>query len=61
MLRFPLAALVIFLAADCLPGQTAAKSVLLKPARVFDGASREAHAGWVVLIHGDRIESAGPA
>jgi imidazolonepropionase-like amidohydrolase len=61
MLRFPLAALVIFLAADSLPGQTAVKSVLLKPARVFDGVSREAHAGWAVLIRGDKIESAGPA
>src|SRR5438309_8548143 len=60
MLRFPLTALVIFLAVERLPGQTA-KSVLLKPARVFDGVSREAHAGWAVLIRGDKIESAGPA
>ena len=60
MLRFPLTALVIFLAVERLPGQTA-KSVLLKPARVFDSVSREAHAGWAVLIRGDKIESAGPA
>ena len=60
MLRFSLTALVIFLAVERLPGQTA-KSVLLKPARVFDGVSREAHAGWAVLIRGDKIESAGPA
>ena len=35
--------------------------VLLKPARVFDGTSTEAHAGWVVLVRGQRIEAAGPA
>lgn len=32
---------------------------LLRPARVFDGAS--AHEGWVVLVRGERIEAAGPA
>jgi imidazolonepropionase-like amidohydrolase len=37
------------------------RAVLLKPARVFDGAAREPHAGWVVLVRGERIESAGPA
>jgi mono/diheme cytochrome c family protein len=37
-----------------------AKTVyLLKPARVFDGV--ELHAGWVVLVNGDRIERVGPA
>jgi imidazolonepropionase-like amidohydrolase len=34
--------------------------VLLKPARVFDGVAARAHEGWVVLVHGDRIEAAGP-
>jgi imidazolonepropionase-like amidohydrolase len=33
--------------------------VLLRPARVFDGAAL--HEGWVVVVHGDRIASAGPA
>jgi imidazolonepropionase-like amidohydrolase len=33
--------------------------VVLRPARVFDGES--VHEGWVVLVRGDRIESAGPA
>ena len=32
---------------------------LLRPARVFDGESL--HVGWVVMIRGRRIESAGPA
>ena len=31
---------------------------LLKPDRVFDG--EEMHADWIVLVHGDRIEQAGP-
>jgi imidazolonepropionase-like amidohydrolase len=35
--------------------------VLLKPARVFDGVTPNAHAGWVVLVRGNRIISAGPA
>ena len=34
--------------------------VLLKPGRVFDGNSRETHAGWVVLVRGTRIVDAGP-
>jgi len=33
--------------------------VVLKPARVFDGA--EMHEGWIVLIKGDRIQAAGPS
>lgn len=31
---------------------------LLKPARVFDGENM--HTGWVVLVHGNKIEAAGP-
>jgi imidazolonepropionase-like amidohydrolase len=38
----------------------AARPLLLKPARVFDGVAPEAHSGWVVLIRGERIEFAGP-
>jgi imidazolonepropionase-like amidohydrolase len=36
------------------------RPVLLRPARVFDG-SLEVHAGWVVLVRGERIEAVGPA
>jgi imidazolonepropionase-like amidohydrolase len=36
------------------------KSVLLRPARVFDGASGQTHEGWTVLVKGDRISAAGP-
>src|SRR5690606_9333168 len=34
---------------------------LLKPDRVFDGVTASPHAGWVVLVRGERIEAAGPA
>jgi imidazolonepropionase-like amidohydrolase len=34
---------------------------LLKPAHVFDGESAQLHDGWVVLVHGQKIEGAGPA
>jgi imidazolonepropionase-like amidohydrolase len=34
-------------------------SILLKPARVFDGDAT--HEGWVVLVRGELIEAAGPA
>jgi imidazolonepropionase-like amidohydrolase len=43
------------------PGPGAAQPVVLRPARVFDGISPEAHEGWAVVVRGDRIESAGPA
>ncbi len=39
----------------------AAQNTLLKPDRVFDGTSAAPHQGWVVLVSGDKIVSAGPA
>ena len=36
-------------------------AVVLRPDRVWDGTSAQAVSGWVVLVRGDRIESAGPA
>src|SRR5690349_20756853 len=36
-------------------------AIVLKPARVFDGVAAEPHADWVVVVRGQRIESAGPA
>ncbi len=36
-------------------------AIVLRPARVWDGMSDQAVSGWVVLVRGDRIESAGPA
>jgi len=35
-------------------------SILLKPAGVFDGADGVVHAGWQVLVTGDRIVAVGP-
>jgi imidazolonepropionase-like amidohydrolase len=34
--------------------------VLIKPARVFDGMDGKVHAGWQVLVEGDRIAAVGP-
>ena len=37
------------------------RPVVLKPARVFDGVDPKPHEGWVVVVRGEKIESAGPA
>jgi len=37
------------------------RSTLIRPARVFDGVSADPHAGWVVLVTGERIAAVGPA
>ncbi len=34
---------------------------VLRPAGVFDGVTDRIHAGWVVVVRGNRIEAAGPA
>jgi imidazolonepropionase-like amidohydrolase len=34
--------------------------IVLKPARVWDGISLEAHDGWIVVVRGNLIEAAGP-
>jgi imidazolonepropionase-like amidohydrolase len=53
------ALLAVLLAALAVPA--GAQSVyLLKPAQVFDGVQRQPHAGWAVLVRGERIEAAGP-
>ena len=41
------------------PAREPATLTVLKPARVFDGETM--HEGWVVLVRGGRIDSAGPA
>jgi imidazolonepropionase-like amidohydrolase len=38
----------------------AAEPVLLRPAQVFDGVDPHPHAGWSVLVDGDKIAAAGP-
>jgi len=37
-----------------------AEPILLKPAQVFDGVDPRPHAGWQVLVDGDRIAAVGP-
>ncbi len=40
--------------------KAAEPSLLLRPARVFDGAGEQAHEGWVVLVTGHDIAALGP-
>ena len=43
------------------PAQVPAQAVvLLRPDRVFDGIEARPHAGWSVLVRGNRIAAAGP-
>ena len=49
---------VFLLCAATLAAQTQPDTVVLKPARVFDGEAL--HEGWLVRVRGQRIESAGP-
>ena len=59
-LVIPLLIFASFAAAQGRRGRGAASAVdvtVLKPARVFDGETM--HEGWMVLVRGDRIDSAG--
>jgi imidazolonepropionase-like amidohydrolase len=47
--------------ADAGPGQAPQASLVLRPARVFDGTDDQVHEGWVVLVTGKTIAAAGPA
>ena len=38
-----------------------AETLVLKPARVFDGVDPQPHENWSVLVEGDRISAAGPS
>ncbi len=43
------------------PAQAQAReTILLRPARVFDGQSAQLHEGWAVLVEGDFISAVGP-
>jgi len=52
--------LLVLLPLQCLLAQTNSTETyyFLKPDRVFDGA--QIHEGWQVLVHGNKIEAAGP-
>ncbi|RPJ75283.1 MAG: amidohydrolase family protein [Acidobacteria bacterium] len=43
------------------PSQPAPASWLLRPQAVFDATSEQAHAGWVVVVTGNKIAAVGPA
>jgi imidazolonepropionase-like amidohydrolase len=49
--------IILLLTLLLLPSIAAAEPILLRPARVFDGAAM--HEGWSVLVDGDRIAAAG--
>ena len=53
-LKATLTALIVF----ALTSPAAAGTLLLRPARVFDGTAM--HEGWSVLVESDRISAAGP-
>src|SRR5580704_17567054 len=59
MRALAIAALISLGAARSWAAEPAAPLVL-KPARVFDGLSDHVHAGWIVIVQGDRIAQAGP-
>jgi imidazolonepropionase-like amidohydrolase len=44
--------------AATISAQPAPSVIVLQPARVFDGEQN--HAGWAVVVRGDRIDAAGP-
>src|SRR4051812_27680642 len=58
-MRLLIALFALLLAAPA-PAE-APQAMLLRPARVFDGADPRPHEGWQVLVRGDRIEAVGPA
>jgi len=60
MLRAFIAALVLCIVSPWAMAEQP-RPIVLKPARVFDGINRQPHEGWVVVVRGDKIESAGPA
>jgi imidazolonepropionase-like amidohydrolase len=52
--------LIPFLAAVLATAPALADTLLLHPARVFDGVNPQPHEGWSVLVEGDRIAAVGP-
>jgi imidazolonepropionase-like amidohydrolase len=52
---------LLFIAVCVTAAVYAAPGVLLRPDRVFDGTTATTHAGWVVLVNGEKIVAAGPA
>jgi imidazolonepropionase-like amidohydrolase len=53
--------LILLFAALLFATPALAETLLLRPARVFDGLDPDAHEGWSVLVEGERIAAAGPS
>ncbi len=51
--------LFLVLFALLLAAPAAAEPILIRPARIFDGIDPKPHAGWSVLVEGDRILKVG--
>lgn len=61
MTRAGVCACLAFLTIPAAAAQGSREDVwLLKPARIFDGESGNAHDGWVVRVRGERIDAVGP-
>src|SRR5262245_34385256 len=58
-MRVLLAAITVLALSGSLAAQPTPATIVLQPDRVFDGET--SHAGWVVVVRGDRIQAAGPA
>jgi imidazolonepropionase-like amidohydrolase len=50
---------LLFVALLCAVTPAFADTLVLKPARVFDGVNARPHANWSVVVEGDRITAAG--
>ena len=50
---------LLLLALLCAAAPALADTLVLKPARVFDGVNAQPHANWSVIVEGDRITAAG--
>jgi imidazolonepropionase-like amidohydrolase len=53
-------ALVALVAALLFATAATADTLLIRPARVFDGVNPQPHEGWSVLVEGEKIAAAGP-
>jgi imidazolonepropionase-like amidohydrolase len=51
---------LLFAALLCAASTAFADTLVLKPARVFDGTDPRPHEGWSVLVDDDRISAVGP-
>ena len=51
---------ILFLVAVLLAAPAVADTLLLRPARVFDGVNPQPHEGWQILVEGDKIAAVGP-